>query len=682
PGGDPWTRILGRTADRGLGFSVASANVGVDPKEDLLMVTDDISGGTVGCAHVMFGPIEMGFEIDLDVTPADVMISAKGIRNGLREVACGDLSMDGINDVALGAKWFGGGEAYVLFGPLGAAPVIDLSITVPDVLISAESPGDSLGSFVGIDRIDGCDALIVNASHAEDDRGRTYVFFGSFVTGASLDLSADDADLIITGRNEYDRLYNAAAADITGDGIEDLIVGAGGADPDVIPERENAGEVYVVDHPIPAKIVIMSETPDVVNVDISWTYPVEGSVTREVSFATPWEYIVPGRFQITTDEVVEDKAIAVSCPDCIGDSLSVLFKYSTHSSRHLDDVYLAVPDDDLFPWNFTGTVYRPISYPLWGSWGATFYPYWTAVALHDDTTIFYNGCDYSSHWSPPLQKGQVFQMLCNERGPWLISDLSGLYVGATAPIHLVAGHERTEVPHGRPPESPLLMTSLDLESCSSVHHVVPMRGPGYSEGVVRIKVCAMEPGFTTVNINDTDFFNLGLGECVETEGLGPTVVRGHAAGWPTLSRKIHIAQFPNSPTLPEPTDLYRIAPFDMPVVAEDQWTYDPIFYLFPEYHSPFDEQGNFIVIVAPCDAFDDLKLDGVLITSLSTYLGAFPFPADNSTCYTILPDDEPIDPGAHRIVCESAFDRPVQVYVYGHMKGRSYGYAAGMKIGP
>jgi len=100
---------------------------------------------------------------------------------------------------------------------------------------------------------DGFDDLIVGAYRADpaagSNAGKSYVVFGkSGGFGASVDLSAIVAGtggLVINGQSwgDYTGRSVASAGDVNGDGLDDLIVGASGADP---AGRSNAGKSYVV----------------------------------------------------------------------------------------------------------------------------------------------------------------------------------------------------------------------------------------------------------------------------------------------------------------------------------------------------------------------------------------------------------------------------------------------------
>ena len=110
--------------------------------------------------------------------------------------------------------------------------------------ISVSSAGDVNG--------DGIDDLIIGAHGASPNgnfaAGESYVVFGtSGGFGASLDLSSLDGSkgFVINGIDAVDESgwSVSSAGDVNGDGIDDLIIGTRGADPN---GNSNAGESYVV----------------------------------------------------------------------------------------------------------------------------------------------------------------------------------------------------------------------------------------------------------------------------------------------------------------------------------------------------------------------------------------------------------------------------------------------------
>ena len=162
-----------------------------------------------------------------------------------------DWDGDGVRELAVGA--YGnddgaptGGAAYVFSGPARSTG----STTTSSALFSVvgEAGSDYLGSRLsnqGDLDDDGYDDLVV-AAYGQDDggslAGSVYVYYGPATGGAD----ASDADLYVFGDSDGDQLgYSlpAGVGDLNGDGIDDLMVDARGADPRGISD---AGSVYLI----------------------------------------------------------------------------------------------------------------------------------------------------------------------------------------------------------------------------------------------------------------------------------------------------------------------------------------------------------------------------------------------------------------------------------------------------
>jgi hypothetical protein len=177
--------------------------------------------------------------------------------------AAGDINGDGIGDLVIGAyraspNGSESGRSYVVFGSHTSLPnpfeLSELDGT-NGFAMDGESVGDRLGhsvSAAGDVNGDGFGDIIVGAARADangiSEAGRSYLVFG---TNSGLPDPLDLSTLnglngtFLNGESvrDFSGVYVSAAGDVNGDGIDDLILGATGADP---KGNSNAGRSYVV----------------------------------------------------------------------------------------------------------------------------------------------------------------------------------------------------------------------------------------------------------------------------------------------------------------------------------------------------------------------------------------------------------------------------------------------------
>ncbi len=265
-------RIDGIDADDRSGRSVASAgDFNGDGFDDLIIGAyggDPNGDGYAGESYVVFGKASgFGASLDLATLNGTNGFRIDGIdaddRSGISIASAGDVNGDGFDDLIIGAYRADpngdsqAGESYVVFGKAsGFGASFDLASLNGtngfrlDGIDADDQSGRAVASAGDVNG-DGFDDLIIGAYRADPNgdsqAGESYVVFGKASGfGASFDLASlngtngfrldgiDAGDL--SGRSL------ASAGDVNGDGFDDLIIGAFGADPNSI----NSGESYVI----------------------------------------------------------------------------------------------------------------------------------------------------------------------------------------------------------------------------------------------------------------------------------------------------------------------------------------------------------------------------------------------------------------------------------------------------
>lgn len=169
--------------------------------------------------------------------------------------AAGDVNGDGLDDLLIAdvhepERSSLPGEAYVIFG--GAAEDVDLAdLGDRGFRIRGAAPYDiKAGGIAGAGDVngDGYDDVLVGALYADGNArrsaGSSFVVFGG--SSADVDLAALGArGFRVDGAEDFDNsgASVAGAGDVNGDGLDDVLIGAPGAE---ACDRKDSGVSYVV----------------------------------------------------------------------------------------------------------------------------------------------------------------------------------------------------------------------------------------------------------------------------------------------------------------------------------------------------------------------------------------------------------------------------------------------------
>ncbi|OYU12238.1 MAG: hypothetical protein CFE38_07020, partial [Comamonadaceae bacterium PBBC1] len=227
-----------------LTFTTSSAgDVNGDGLVDILMTTNE---NTVGAkSYVIYGKTNSTAVSLASLSSTDGY--AVTYSNLLSAANAGDVNGDGLADTIVGQSFVGQGTAYVNFGNSAGASTSGFTISGASTVQGAEQVGWSVAGAGDVNG-DGLADLLVGTKI-----GRSYVVFGKTGT-ANVDLSnllggspTGGFAILPTAIGDYGTdtsgYSSSYAGDLNGDGLADLLVASGLADPTGVT---NGGKVYVV----------------------------------------------------------------------------------------------------------------------------------------------------------------------------------------------------------------------------------------------------------------------------------------------------------------------------------------------------------------------------------------------------------------------------------------------------
>lgn len=258
-------RVDGIDENDRTGTSVSAAgDVNGDGFDDVIIGAPYAAPGGAdgkGRAYVVFGGDTFEPSIELASLDGDDGFQINGVAAesyaGRIVSAAGDLNGDGYGDVLvtagtyLAARSLDTGTAFVLFGGSLFSAKVNLSDLngTNGFRLEGIAQGDNAGrsaAAAGDVNGDGRDDLIIGAPFAADNRGEAYVAFGQASFPAALNLnSLDGANgfRLVGAESQGEAGMAVGAADLNGDTLADVIVGASAAG---AGSSRFAGKTYVV----------------------------------------------------------------------------------------------------------------------------------------------------------------------------------------------------------------------------------------------------------------------------------------------------------------------------------------------------------------------------------------------------------------------------------------------------
>ena len=269
----------------GLPHEIARARAYIADADDrLAFIAASLEGGlaNAGGAYVVFGSPDLSGTVDTALGEQNfTVMGAHGGDFLGYALAAGDVNGDGVDDIIVAAPGAdgpdnardGAGEAYVVFGSPELTGTIDVGQDQQNFTILGAGADDFLANFAASGDVngDGIDDILLGTHMADGpeaqraDGGVAYVIFGSSELKGTVDLASGDRFLSIWGADASDWLgFVLTAADVDGDGVDDLLISARNAD-GLDNNRNNAGEVYVIfgSAELPSRIDVAEETPGV-----------------------------------------------------------------------------------------------------------------------------------------------------------------------------------------------------------------------------------------------------------------------------------------------------------------------------------------------------------------------------------------------------------------------------------
>lgn len=254
--------IVGTPNSKNFGEYISVGDVNNDTYDDVIVGSplNDFEFPSDGKVQVFFGAPQLNNLI------AEDNYSIYGKNKSLLgyNIISKDINDDFVDDLILSAPYadrknhdvsYNCGEIYMIFGSSNLSGHIDLNDSEPDITIIGKDKFDALGrqSTFGIGDIygDGVKDLVAgvrmgdSVANSRIDAGEVYIINNIGFYDGIIDLNDINITTIVYGAEARDFLGTLTVGDFNSDGLNDLLMGAPGAD-SVDNSRENSGEVYII----------------------------------------------------------------------------------------------------------------------------------------------------------------------------------------------------------------------------------------------------------------------------------------------------------------------------------------------------------------------------------------------------------------------------------------------------
>lgn len=238
------------TYNDAAGYSVASGDINSDGYGDIIVGAPTDSLALPGRVYLVYGS-EQPFT-DHTLSDAVTFTPPSPVAQLGQAVASGDLNGDGYDDVIMSSSTsidtnamfdMQPGNVYVVYGQASQLTSLALS-TSNSTVITGEAIGDEFGFSVAAADLNGdaVDDLIVGAnSNGASGQGAAYLYYGTL--GSELaDVTGSSIELDGNNANDYLGTSIARIGDSNNDGFEDVAITATGVD----TASSNIGRVYLL----------------------------------------------------------------------------------------------------------------------------------------------------------------------------------------------------------------------------------------------------------------------------------------------------------------------------------------------------------------------------------------------------------------------------------------------------